>query len=274
MLTRAIHIELVSDLTTEAFLAALRRFTSRRGVPNRMFSDNATNFVGAQNELERLAQMFRDQHESRKIVDFCCKLGFEWSFIPPRSPHFGGIWEAGVKQVKYHLTRVVGDRKLTYEELYTTLTQIEAVLNSRPLAPSSDDPNDFSAITPAHFLIGREMQAVAEPSYLNIRESKLSRWQLIQTMLQHFWKRWISECLPELQIRSKWLKRKDIPLGALVLIVDQNAPPLHWQLGRITAIHPGPDGVTRVVSLRTSKGDYKRAVSEICLLPLEMDKED
>lgn len=274
MLTRAIHIELVSDLTTEAFLAALRRFTSRRGVPNRMFSDNATNFVGAQNELERLAQMFKDQHESRKIVDFCCKLGFEWSFIPPRSPHFGGIWEAGVKQVKYHLTRVVGDRKLTYEELYTTLTQIEAVLNSRPLAPSSDDPNDFSAITPAHFLIGREMQAVAEPSYLNIRESKLSRWQLIQTMLQHFWKRWISECLPELQIRSKWLKRKDIPLGALVLIVDQNAPPLHWQLGRITAIHPGPDGVTRVVSLRTSKGDYKRAVSEICLLPLEMDKED
>lgn len=271
MLTRAIHIELVSDLTTDAFLAALRRFTSRRGVPSKMFSDNATNFIGAQNELERLAEMFRNQKEKRKIAEFCSKLGFEWSFILPRSPHFGGIWEAGIKQVKYHLTRIVGDRKLSYEELNTTLTQIEAVLNSRPLAPSSDDPSDFSAITPAHFLIGREMQAVAEPSYLNLRESTLSRWQLVQTMLQHFWKRWIAECLPEMQIRSKWLKRSNIPLGALVLIVDKNAPPLHWQLGRITELHPGPDGVTRVVSLKTPKGEYKRAVTEICLLPLDVD---
>lgn len=203
MFTRAIHIELVSELTTEAFLAALRRFTSRRGVPCKILSDNATNFQGAQNELERLAEMFKNQQEARKITEFCTRLGVEWSFIPPRSPHFGGIWEAGIKQVKYHPTRIVGDRKLSYEELYTTLTQIEAVLNSRPLVPCSDDPNDFTAITPAHFLIGREMQAVAEPSYLNLRESMLSRWQLVQTILQHFWKRWTAECLPGLQNRSK-----------------------------------------------------------------------
>ncbi|XP_055542843.1 uncharacterized protein LOC129728429 [Wyeomyia smithii] len=125
MLTRAIHIELVSDLTTEAFLTALRRFTSRRGIPSKMFSDNATNFVGAQNELVRLAEMFKNQLEVRKITEFCSRQGFEWSFIPPRSPHFGGVWEAGVKQVKFHLTRIVGDRRLSYEELYTTLTQIK-----------------------------------------------------------------------------------------------------------------------------------------------------
>ncbi|XP_062558095.1 uncharacterized protein LOC134222967 [Armigeres subalbatus] len=122
MLTRAIYLELVSDLTTSAFLAALRRFTSRRGLPCKMFSYNATNFVGAQNELEELARLFKDQQQARKISEYCTGQGIEWSFIPPRSPHFGGIWEAGVKQVKHHLTRIVGGYKLSYEEFYTTLT--------------------------------------------------------------------------------------------------------------------------------------------------------
>ncbi|XP_062714008.1 uncharacterized protein LOC134290819 [Aedes albopictus] len=203
MLTRAIHVELVSDLTTNAFLAALRRFTSRRGLPCKMFSDNATNFVGAQTELEELARLFKDQLQAKKITDYCTSQGIEWSFIPPRSPHFGGIWEAGVKQVKHHLTRIVGGYKLSYEELYTTLTQVEAVLNSRPLVPCSDDPNDYTAVTPAHFLIGREMKAISEPSYLNLKQNTLSRWQLVQTIFQHFWRRWTSEYLPELQNRSK-----------------------------------------------------------------------
>lgn len=178
-----------------------------------------------------------------------------------------------MKQVKHHLKRIVGDRKLSYEELYTTLTQIEAVLNSRPLAPSSDDPNDYTAITPAHFLIGRELQSVPEPTYLHLKENTLSRWQLVQTMLQHFWKRWTAEYLPELQHRSKWLKMKDIKVGSLVLLVDQNTPPLQWPLGRIVAAYPGDDGVTRVVSVRTANGtEFKRAVTEVCLLPLDQEE--
>ncbi|XP_039435934.2 uncharacterized protein LOC120417801 [Culex pipiens pallens] len=270
MQTRAIHLELVSDLTTDAFLAALRRFTSRRGCPRTMRSDNATNFAGAKNELNELWRLLQDQRATKKIASYCTDKGIEWSFIPPRSPHFGGIWEAGVKQVKHHLKRIVGDRKLSYEELYTTLTQIEAVLNSRPLAPVSDDPNDYTAITPAHFLIGREMQAVAEPDYTDLKENRLSRWQLVQTMLQHFWKRWTAEYLPELQQRTKWLKTKQIKEGSLVLLVDHNAPPLQWPLGRIVATHPGDDGVTRVVTVKTANGgEFKRAVTEICLLPLE-----
>lgn len=269
MVTRAIHVELVSDLTTNAFLAALRRFTSRRGLPCKMYSDNATNFVGAQNELEELARLFKDQQQSKKITDFCTNQGIEWSFIPPRSPHFGGIWEAGVKQVKYHLTRIVGGYKLSYEELYTTLTQIEAVLNSRPLAPCSDDPCDLTAITPAHFLINREMQAVPEPSYLDLKQSTLSRWQLVQTLFQHFWKRWTAEYLPELQNRSKWTKAIDITKGALVLVIDRNMPPFQWPLGRVIELHPGKDGVTRVITVKTSNGEYKRAITEVCLLPLD-----
>lgn len=270
LMTRAIHLELVSDLTTEAFLASLRRFISRRGCPRTIHSDNATNFVGAKTELHELWKMFQNKNITKKIVNYCADKEIEWSFIPPRSPHFGSIWEAGVKQVKHHLKRTVGERRLSYEELYTTLTQIEAVLNSRPLVPSSNDPSDYTAITPAHFLIGREMQTVPEGDYTQLKENRLSRWQLVQTMLQHFWKRWTAEYLPELQNRSKWLKTKVIEVGSLVMLVDSNAPPLQWPLGRIISTHPGKDGVTRVVTVRMANGtDLKRAVTEVCLLPID-----
>ncbi|XP_038117337.1 uncharacterized protein LOC119769362 [Culex quinquefasciatus] len=239
MSTRAIHLELVSSLTTDAFLAALRRFTGRRGLVNKMHSDNATNFVGSETELERLAKLFAEEQHIERVEEFCSSHGITWSFIPPRSPHFGGIWEAGVKSVKHHLKRVVGNQKLTFEELTTVLVQIEAVLNSRPLTPCSDDPNDLTAVTPAHFLIGREMRAVPEPSYLHLKQSALSRWQHVQAMQQQFWKRWIAEYLPELQNRQKWFKNTKIQPGALVLISDPNAPPMQWQLGRIIALHPG-----------------------------------
>lgn len=164
------------------------------------------------------------------------------------------------------------DETLSKHTQHTTLTQIEAVLNSRPLTPCSDDPNDYTAITPAHFLIGREMQAVVEPSYVNLKQSSLSRWQLVQTMVQHFWKRWTAEYLPELQNRVKWLNVKKISQGSLVLLVDKNTPPLQWPLGRIAATHSGDDGVTRVVTIRTANGtEFKRAVTEVCLLPLDED---
>ncbi|XP_058449039.1 uncharacterized protein LOC131429000 [Malaya genurostris] len=251
---------------------ALKRFVSRRGLVSTIYSDNATNFVGASNELEQLRLLFEDKAHQADLSNFCTSRNIVWRFIPPRSPHFGGIWEAGVKSVKHHLKRVIGNRILSYEEFYTVLTQIEAVLNSRPLTQSSDDPNDFTAITPAHFLIGREMNAILEPSYLNLKESSLSRWQLVQTMQQHFWKRWTHEYLPELKNRQKWCKKTTFKIGALVLIADSNAPPAQWSLGRIIAVHPGSDDLTRVVSINTTKGIFKRAVTEICPLPLDVDE--
>ncbi|XP_062704179.1 uncharacterized protein LOC134286565 [Aedes albopictus] len=273
MSTRAIHIELVSNLSSEAFLAALRRFVSRRGLTSTIFSDNATNFVGADGELEELRRLFESDLHQKQLNQFYSSKGIDWRFIPPRSPHFGGIWEAGVRSIKHHLKRIVGTRRLTFEELYTTLTQIEAVLNSRPLTPVSDDPSDLTAITPAHFLIGRTMQAIPEPSYLNLRESTLSRWQLVQSMQQQFWKRWTTEYLPELQNRQKWHHLTKIKPGALVLLIDKNAPPAQWLLGRIVALHTGQDNVTRVVTVKTNRGECKRAVTEICLLPLDDDQD-
>lgn len=113
---KAIHLEVVSSLTTEAFLAALTRFLSRRGPVTHLFSDNATNFVGAFRKLE-------------KMNDKLAAKNIEWSFIPPRAPHFGGLWEAGVKSLKTHLKRSFGEMSFTFKEMATVLCQIEGCLN-------------------------------------------------------------------------------------------------------------------------------------------------
>ena len=113
--------------------------------------------------------------------------GTQWIFNPPAAPHMGGKWEAVVKSIKFHLRRTIGDTLLTFEASVTLLTQIEGLLNSRPLEPLSEDPEDVIALTPGHFLIGTTLNSVPEPSLLNLNESRLSKWQLIQRMTQQFW---------------------------------------------------------------------------------------
>ena len=138
---KAVHLEPVSDLTSDAFIAALRRFIARRGKPSLIMSDHGTNFVGADRELEQMYDFVQERKTKGEITDFCSTHGIEWKFIPQRSPHFGGLWEAAVKSMKFHFKRVVGDVKLTFEELMTVLCQIESCLNSTPLTllPAHDD---------------------------------------------------------------------------------------------------------------------------------------
>lgn len=269
LIVKAIHFELVSSLSTDDFIAALQRFSSRRGVPSDIHSDNATTFVGANHELAALKQLFEDQQHQLKVKEFCSAKGIRWHFIPPRSPHFGGIWEAGVKSMKYHLKRVVGETRLTFEEMSTFLAQTEAILNSRPLCPMSDDPSDYSVLTPSHFLIGRSGVALPVPSYGDEKLGRLDRYQHIQLMHQHFWSKWSREYLHHLQGRQKWNTNANssFKVGALVLLVEENLPPQQWKRGRISAVHPGDDDVVRVVTVRTTNGDYKRAITKIAVMP-------
>ncbi|XP_026331312.1 uncharacterized protein LOC113238692, partial [Hyposmocoma kahamanoa] len=151
MVTRAIHLEAVTDLTAKGFIAAFRRFTARRGHCQDLYSDNGTNFIGADREMRN---MFNSAKSSLpdEIAALLTLEHTTWHFIPPHAPNFGGLWEAGVRSTKGHLRKVVGNNTLTYEEMATVLAQVEACLNSRPITLLSDDPNDPLPLTPGHFL--------------------------------------------------------------------------------------------------------------------------
>jgi len=165
----------------------------------------------------------------------------------------------------------MGNAYLTFEEFYSLLTQIEAVLNSRPLTPLSTHPSDLSALTPAHFfLIGRPLTSVPNPDVTHIPQSRLDRFQHLQQLQQHFWQRWSKEYLSELQCRTKWkVKSSQLREGTLVLIKEDNAPPMKWRMGRLVQLHPGKDSISRVVSIQTSKRIIRRSITKICPLPVD-----
>ena len=245
--TRAVHIELVSDLSTQAFLAALRRFIARRGKPREIHSDNGTAFKGAANELHRIFEMMKTNLTDRKqIVQWCAENEIQWHFIPPRAPHFGGLWEAAVKSAKTHLIREIGNTNVTQEDMCTLLAQIEMCLNSRPLTPIPNDPSDLEVLTPGHFLIGTNFQAVPEHNVRDTPDNRLSHWEITQKRFQRIWSRWYPEYLQQLQSRaSKGCKQPVvIEPGRMVIMKDDNLPPIQWPLGRILKTHPGKDGVT------------------------------
>lgn len=264
--TKAVHLELVSDLTVEAFLAAFRRFTARRGKCLNMYSDNATNFTGSNTVLRK----FVDQHKHNFQTELSVE-GINWHFIPANAPHFGGLWEAGIKSCKLHIKRALGNAILSFEEFVTVLAQIESCLNSRPLSPLSTDPNDPNVLTPSHFLIGEVITALPDANYLETHENRLSRFQRLQKILQHFWQRWSREYLAELQTRTRWKEKHPELLqpGVLVLVRDKNLPPLKWVMGRVVEVHKGADGVVRVVTLKTAQGLSKRPATKLCLIPSE-----
>ncbi|KAJ8912011.1 hypothetical protein NQ315_003548 [Exocentrus adspersus] len=147
--------------------------------------------------------------------------------------------------------------------------QVEAVLNSRPLTPLSNDPSDFNALTPSHFLIGRTATSLPDPDLKDIATNRLSRFQHLQQIVQHFWQIWQREYIFQLQNRSKWRTTSpNLKCGTLVLIMDEASPPMMWALGRITKLHPGRDGIARVATVKTATSEYRRAISKLCPLPI------
>ncbi|XP_058817777.1 uncharacterized protein LOC131681087 [Topomyia yanbarensis] len=259
LVTKAVHLELVGDLTSAAFLAAFKRFVARRGIPALVMCDNALNFAGAKRELDELSQLFNNEQFQQTITRGAQHDGIEFRFIPPRSPNFGGLWEAAVKSFKGHFKRTIGNRILQHDEMQTVVAQIEAILNSRPLTPISNDTSDFEALTPGHFLIQRPLTAVPEPSLEDIPDNRLTIWQRSQDVVQRIWKKWSTQYLSDLHNRTKWTRqRNNIFVGTMVLIKDDNLPPLKWRLGRVTNVIAGPDGNVRVVAIRTKDGVYER----------------
>lgn len=269
LVTKAVHLELASDLSAQGFIATLKRFSSRRGKPEIIMCDNGRNFVGARRQLDDLRCLFNNQQFQASVVRSSAEDQIQFRFIPARSPNFGGLWESAVKSFKLLFKRTIGLHTLLYDEMQTILTQVEAVLNSRPLTPLSNDPDDYEALTPGHFLIQRPLTAIPEPDLDGIPENRLSAWQKSQRFTQQLWKKWSQLYLSDLHNRTKWtVSRNNVVVGTMVVLKEENQPPLKWLLGRVTEVHAGRDGNVRVVTVKTRDGSYRRAISKICVLPI------
>ncbi|GBL73861.1 hypothetical protein AVEN_230812-1 [Araneus ventricosus] len=144
--TKVVHFELATDLTNEAFIACLKRFSDQKKP-----DENVSAYLASEE--------------------------IKWKFSQSRSPNFGGLYEAGVKSFKYQFRRVMKNNKVSIEGILTAISQIERILNSRPLTPLSCDPTDLSVLTTGHFLIGRPITSVIEPEIIDTPDNRLSRWQ-------------------------------------------------------------------------------------------------
>lgn len=264
--TKAIHLEATSDLSTQSFLAAFSRFIGRRGCPSCMYSDNGTNFVGAAEILKKDKLNFLKTLQN-SVIHQNMQYNLAWKFIPPGAPHMGGLWEAGVKSFKTHLRKSVPKMNFTFEEFCTILIRIEACLNSRPLSPASEDPNDLSPLTPGHFLIGTPILAPPEPDLSDSDINFANRWKRLKIISQNFCQRWKLEYLRELHRRTKWKYQKDnLKQGDLIVIKDDRLPPNEWKLGRIEKTYQGVDTNVRVVDIRTTGGTVTRPITKVVKL--------
>ena len=274
-ITRAIHLEVVEDLTVEAFLLAFRRFASRKSLPRKLISDNASTFVSANNELKELFQ-------SHALKETLAREGIEWLFIPKKAPWYGGFWERLIGLTKSTIKKVLGRAAVNLCTLQTIVVEVEAILNDRPLTYVSSDIRDEEALTPAHLLYGRritslphphvESDEVDDPTYqTNI--DFLGKTKHVTLLIQHFWQRWRHEYLTSLREfhKGSGINKESVKVGDVVLIHDDN-PRVNWKLALVTSINRGRDGLVRSVNLRTANGRTNRSITR--LHPLEVQAKE
>lgn len=175
---------MVNDLTSNAFIECLKRIIARRRKPIKIFSDNGTNFVGARDELILLKAFLSAKEQQLNLA--ASKLGTEWSIIPPRAPHFGGLWEASVKRAKQLMKATINSNNLTFEEQNTLVIETEAILNSCPLTPLSNSPNDLKSLTPKNFLIQGNASGLNESEIKDVSTNPVRRWHLPPKLRKEF----------------------------------------------------------------------------------------
>ena len=263
MATRAVHIETLESLDADAFLNALARFAARRGLPESIRSDNGTNLVRADKELKEAMRRWR---EDARVSDTLLQKQIEWTFNPPKASHMGGVWERQIRTVRKVLRAIVGTQVLDEARLNTLFCEAEEVVNSRPLTPVSEDPNDLGALTPNHILrVGAHTcPPIAGPLS---EEQYRRRWKHVQFLADQFWKRWLKEYLPLLRQRSGNLKPyRNFKKGDLVIVTDEAIPRNQWKLGRVVYAEPGDDGLVRQVKVRTARKLLVRPANKLCFL--------
>ena len=265
---KAVHLEILFDLTTESFIASLRRFIARRGVPHTIFSDNATNFVGTKNVLCEWYKLLESRDFKDKVYAELLRDKITWKFIPARTPNFGGLWEGNIKSFKTSLYKCMGNERLSFEEFQTLLIQIEGTMNSRPLCTVTECKDDIDVLTPGHFLIGTNLKSLPHPLHKEFCGNLGSRWNHLQQILDHYWRRWSTEFISALNQRNKSCKiNENVKIGDLGLLVDENLPPYVWPLCKVVDRITGPDDLVRVIKVKVGSSIFKRGISKFCKLP-------
>lgn len=268
--TRAIHLELVPDLTEKSFILAFRRFVSRRSLPRTMISDNCSTYKSASVEISHLCN-------STRVQESLGNYRVEWKFIPSRAPWYGGWWERLIGLTKASIKKVLGRSHVDYDTLSTIITEIEAILNDRPLTYISTDPRDVEPLTPSDLLYGRRLTSLPYPplpdetrnilEQTNAKFNEISRRQ--RDIIQHFWNRWKQEYITSLREfhRISGKNEQCIQKGDIVQIHDDTSR-LTWKLAVVEELVRGRDGFIRSATVRTQNGLTNRPI--VKLYPLEI----
>ncbi|GBL61374.1 hypothetical protein AVEN_99953-1 [Araneus ventricosus] len=256
---RAIHLELVNSLSSDAFLLALRRFIARRGRPRTIYCDNGTNFRGASNDLSKL-NWSKILKETRTPKIF-------WKFIPPTAAWWEGWWERLVRTLKDLLKRTLGKSVLTSNELYTVICDCESIINCRPLTYVSENPEELIPLTPSMFLIENRSSNTGDIEQLN-SSSLNKRIKYRSKLLKDLRQRFRKEYLGQLVQKHNEKHSRNPQVGEIVLVGDDNKKRLFWVLAKIIELIPGRDGKIRTVKLKTQHGTVLRPIQRI--YPLEI----
>ncbi|XP_064473163.1 uncharacterized protein LOC135387893 [Ornithodoros turicata] len=252
--TRAVHLELTESITAEDFLKAFERFVSRRGVPGTVYSDNFRTFKSVSRELS-VGQLSQDPD----VKGFLTVHRISWKIIVVRAALWGGFWERLIKSAKVCLRKILGKSTLTYSELATAVTEVEAVLNSRPLTYVSEDPDDLSVLTPGHFLVGKRITAFPYEPAVELRSTSNQLRRVCkyrERLMESFWTRWTKEYILYLRYTNirRPLSSCSVKTGDIVLIAKENAPRVSWPLGRVESTRESADGRIRSCQVRISGG--------------------
>lgn len=258
---RAVHLEVVTNLTAEECLLAMRRFIATRGTPEMILSDNATCF-------KLTAEVMEEQ--------FCIKNKIKWKFIVELAPWFGGVYERLIGLVKHCLKRTIDKHILNEGQLRTIVKEIEAVLNCRPLTSVGKDIEHI--LTPADFLrVGgplmlEEANEKGEiPQGTVSKEDLIQGWKKGQHVLNEFRHMFINQYLPTLRERynkePKNMRIKLPEVGDVVQIKDEG-PRVKWKVGKITELIQSNDMEVRAAKVEVGKKVYTRSV--VHLYPLEI----
>ncbi|XP_067674964.1 uncharacterized protein [Haliotis asinina] len=266
MTTRAVHLDLLDSMSTDAFLMAFRRFVARRGKPHELLSDCGSNFKGAEREL-RETWLTMEPSLTNQLAG--CNVKFQ--FNPPYAPHFGGVWEREIRSVKDGLKVALGDQSVTESVLQTVLVEVEGILKSKPLGYVSTDAKDVDPITPNILLMGRRDASLPQVVYPAHELLGRKRWRHSQVLADQFWKHFVKYYLPTLQVRQKWRGDKpnhnNLECNDVVMIADPQTVRSLWQVGRVCRTYPGDDGRVRSATVLVGDQEVTRPVARLIRLP-------